>query len=116
MSTTPFDGAWQLVAGECLDNGEMLHYDKLDIRSRKVLAEGHFTFISYQKGAFWSAGSGRFRVDGERYIENPDMGTYSPEALREYAFQARLMNDEWHNERWENGVRVEYELWRRIAN
>ncbi|WP_035056466.1 hypothetical protein [Andreprevotia chitinilytica] len=114
MNSSPFDGAWQLITGECIDDGQVLNYDSLEIKSRKVIADGHFTFISYQKGAFWSAGSGRYRIDGERYIESPDMGTYPPAALREYVFQARRVGDDWHNERWENGVRVEYELWRRI--
>ncbi|KAF0813494.1 hypothetical protein IGB42_01845 [Andreprevotia sp. IGB-42] len=116
MAESPFDGAWQLVTGECIDDGHLLDYDTLDIKSRKVLADGHFTFISYQKGAFWSAGSGRFRVDGAVYTESPDMGTYPPAGFRDYVFKARLDGNDWHNERWEDGVRVEYELWQRIAD
>ena len=114
MKTSPLDGAWQLITGECLDNGTMLNYDTLDIRSRKVLGDGHFTFISYQQGKFWSSGGGRFALEGDRYTESPDMGTYPPEGFRDYVFSVRLKDDEWHNERWEGGVRVEYELWRRI--
>ncbi|TJZ65371.1 hypothetical protein [Chitiniphilus eburneus] len=114
MRTSPLDGAWALVTGECIDNGQMVRYAEHGISSRKVLAAGHFTFVSSRQGAFWSAGSGRFHFDGERYVEQPNLGTFPPEALREYAFQARIDGNDWHNERWEDGTRVEYELWRRI--
>lgn len=115
MQTSPLDGAWQLITGECMDNGKMLDYAAAGITSRKLIGDGHFSFISYQQGKFWSSGSGRFRLSGTDYVESPDMGTYPPEAFRDYAFKARVDGDEWHNERWEDGVRVEYELWRRIG-
>ncbi|GGP18800.1 hypothetical protein [Silvimonas iriomotensis] len=115
MSTTPFDGAWQLVSGECLDQGQWIRYDIDGIASRKVIAGGYFTFVTHKNGAFWSAGSGRVRHEEGVYTESPDMGTFAPEGMRDYVFTARLEGDLWHNARFENGERVEYEVWQRIG-
>ncbi|MBB5190109.1 hypothetical protein HNQ50_000819 [Silvimonas terrae] len=114
MTASEFDGAWQLVSGECLEDGHWVRYDLDGISSRKVLAAGYFTFVTHKNGAYWSAGSGRFILDKDVYTESPDMGSYPLAALRDYVFQARLEGDQWHNARFENGERVEYEVWQRI--
>ncbi|HSC81282.1 MAG TPA: hypothetical protein VLC08_13080 [Chitinolyticbacter sp.] len=114
--STPLDGAWELLGGHCDDHGATLHYESLGMRSRKLLASGYFTFVSHQGDKFWSSGSGRYTLDGEQYTETPDMGTFPATAMRPYVFRARVQGDVWHNERWENGVCVEVEHWRRIGS
>ncbi|UXY15065.1 hypothetical protein N8I74_17390 [Chitiniphilus purpureus] len=115
METSSLAGCWELVSGECLDNGHLLQYGEAQLRARKVLANGYFSFVTHQQGAFWAAGSGRYTVDGQQYTERPDLGTFPPEAMRDYVFRFRLEGDLWHNTRWEDGVQVEYEVWRRVG-
>ncbi|AOY01155.1 hypothetical protein [Jeongeupia sp. USM3] len=107
-------GTWELVSGECME-GDKLHVYDAGLTSRKVINATHFSFISSQNGAFWAAGSGAYRVEGDLYTETPDIGSYVNGQVRDYVFRHRVDGDEWRNERWENGVRAELEIWRRVG-
>ncbi len=112
----PLQGAWRLVDGEYLDEaGKLVRYDEVRMTSIKVVSDGHYSFISHAGERFWGAGAGRYRLDGGHYTEQPMSTSYPLPAGKEYRFIYRFNEDgAWELERWEEGKRVEREVWRRV--
>jgi len=111
----PFQGAWQLVSGEYIDkDNKIIHYDSLGISSQKVLSKNHFSFVSIAKGKFWAAGTGSYTYNKANYNETPKYASYPLEDGGTYTFSYEIKEDYWHNSRWRDGKRIEYEIWQRI--
>ncbi|QGX39479.1 hypothetical protein [Permianibacter aggregans] len=109
-----FNGVWELVSGEYVDgSGKLVDYQTLGMKSVKLLADGHYQFISMAGDKFWAAGAGTYQVEGERYVETPRFVSYPMETATVYAFRFRRDGELWCNERWQDGRRVEYEVWRK---
>jgi hypothetical protein len=113
--SNPFIGTWQLVSGEYI-NGEnkIVDYADADINSIKVLSVNHYSFISMSGDKFWAAGAGNYQFDAKMYSEIPIHTSYNITEGSQYTFQYQLINEFWHNSRWEKGKRVEYEIWRKL--
>jgi hypothetical protein len=111
----PFQGTWQLTSGEYLDDtNKTITYESLGISSQKVLSAQHFSFVSMSKGKFWSAGTGSYTYDSTKYHETPKYASYPLEDGGTYTFEYELKGDSWHNSRYRNGKRVEFEIWQRV--
>lgn len=114
---SPFTGTWQLQSGEYLDaNKAVISYQSLGINSQKVISEKHFSFVSMANGKFWAAGTGSYNYSDHEYHESPQMASYPLEGDGTYTFKYKIQGDLWHNERWHDGIRVEYEVWKKITN
>jgi len=110
----PFMGTWELVSGEYIDEkGAKVQYSDLNLKSLKVISKQHFSFVTMSGDAFWSSGAGTFTYTDKQYIELPTYNSFSSPKGKTYEFNYTITGDEWHNERWENGIRVEFEVWRR---
>jgi len=111
-----FDGAWELISGEYVDgSGKLVDYQTMNMKSMKILADGHYQFISMAGEKFWASGAGTFQVDGEFYVETPRFVSYPIEPNTVYQFRFQLDGELWQNERWQDGRRVELEVWRRLS-
>ena len=80
----------------------------------KVLADGHFAFTTTSDGKFWAGGAGTDAGDAAGYVETPLMASYPLENGGSYEFRYTLQGDVWMLERWQNGRRVEREVWQRV--
>jgi len=112
-----FSGTWELISGEYIDHeGNLVGYDKLNLRSLKVISETHFSFVTMSGNKFWSSGSGTYKYTNGEYIESPLYTSYnSPKGIK-YVFKYRLDGETWFSSRWENEKRVEYEVWQRVSD
>ncbi|AWB66080.1 hypothetical protein C2869_06330 [Saccharobesus litoralis] len=111
----PFSGTWKLVAGEYINHeGVLVNYQDLNLSSIKVITNRYFSFVSMSGDKFWSSGTGKFSYTNDEYIEVPIYTSYKTASGKTYTFSYQLLGDIWHNARWENGLRVEYETWQRI--
>ncbi|GMG87679.1 hypothetical protein [Biformimicrobium ophioploci] len=109
-----FAGTWELVSGEYLDHkGKLTQYSDLDLKSIKIIAGDHFSFVTMSGDKFWSSGAGSFRYTDQEYVERPVYTSFSSPEGQEYVFLYEIEGDTWRNARWEDGVRVEYEIWQR---
>lgn len=116
LATSPLDGAWHLDSGTYVDAaGQEKDYGSLKLRGTKLLSDGHFSFATAQDGRFWAGGSGTFTADGETYVETPRIASYPVVDGGSYRFRYTLEGDTWTLERYEDGKRVEREVWRRIS-
>lgn len=112
--SNPFLGTWQLVSGEYLnENTEIVSYESLGISSQKVIGSKHFSFVSMAKEKFWAAGTGTYSYNKNEYFESPTMASYPLEDGGTYTFKYKIKDNLWHNERWLDGIRVEYEVWKK---
>ncbi len=108
-------GAWELVSGSYVgEDGVTIDYSKAEVRSLKVLADGKFSFVTSAGGAFYAAGGGDYTAADGTYAEVPALASHPDLTGRRFEFQFRLEGDTWTNTRWENGVRVEMEVWKRV--
>lgn len=107
-------GAWELVSGSYVGpDGSVTDYTAAAIQSLKILCAGKFSFITAAGGAFYAAGGGDYVVEDGRYIEIPALASHADMLGQRYEFQYQLDGDTWTNSRWQEGVRVEYEVWKR---
>ena len=110
-----FNGSWELISGEYLnDEGTLIHYKDLKIKSIKVISATHFSFVSMSGDKFWSSGAGSYRFTESEYIESPIHTSYGVTLGKEYTFTYKVENDIWYNSRWNKGKRVEYEIWKKL--
>jgi hypothetical protein len=109
-------GSWALVTGECRDDAtdQTVRYQEVQYSSLKVLSETHFSFITHAGQEFYFAAGGTYRCEGEHYSEQLEFASHPSMMGREFTFQFRIEGDLWHNTRWDNGVQVEHEIWRRL--
>jgi len=112
-----FDGAWELHSGEYVnEQNELVKYEQLEMKSMKVISGDHFSFISHARGEFWASGGGEIEYTDNEYIEVPLYTSYQIKPGTQYTFSYKREGDFWYNERWLDGVRVEYEVWKRIKD
>ncbi len=113
--TNPFIGAWELVSGSYIDDqGIVTDYEAAEMKALKVLAAHTFSFISTAKGVFYAAGGGDYSVAEGTYQETPALASHESMLSQTYTFQYQLENEIWTNSRWKDGVRVEFEVWKRL--
>lgn len=112
--TNELEGTWILMSGEYVNyEGKLVQYSDLELKSTKIIFGNHFSFVTMSGDKFWSAGSGTFRLDGNNYIEKPILNSYKSPYGKEYVFDFKIVGDTWENSRWQNGTRVEFEIWQR---
>lgn len=117
LAASPLDGAWRLESGSYVDaEGQEKDYGSLNLQGTKLLVDGHFSFTTAQDGRFWAGGSGAFTADAETYVETPRTASYPVVAGGSYRFRYTLEGDIWTLERYEDGKRVEREVWRRVTS
>ncbi len=112
----PFMGAWELVSGFYVgENNSVTKYEEAELKSLKVLSEKNFSFTTLARGKFYAAGGGEYRVENGIYTEIPALASEPSMIGQQYAFQCKLEGNTWTNSRWQNGVLVESEVWRKIG-
>jgi hypothetical protein len=112
--SNPFVGAWELVSGEYNENSSVINYEEAGLKSLKVLSENRFSFITSIKGSFYAAGGGEYVVENDTYTETPSFASDAALIGQRFSFQYQLDGDTWMNSRWQDGVRVEFEVWKRV--
>ena len=116
FAADPLAGAWELVSAKySKPNGELI--DEISggkIKSLKILSKNRFTFITKAKdGKFISAGGGKYRIDGNKYVESVDYASEARMLGKDYVFSWQHANGDWLHKGMEDGVRIE-EVWRRV--
>jgi hypothetical protein len=112
-----FSGTWKLISGEYIDHeGNLVSYEKLNLRSLKVISETHFSFVTMSGDKFWSSGSGTFNYTNSEYIESPLYTSYNSPKGKQYVFKYKIDGETWFSSRWKNEKRVEYEVWQRVSD
>ncbi len=110
-----FMGSWQLVSGEYVDDKNVTHsYENLKLESIVVLSDTYYSFVTLSKGKFWASGVGSYSYTDEIYSEKPTYTSYDLNGRTLYTFKYRFDGDLWYKSRWENGLRMEHEVWKRI--
>jgi hypothetical protein len=113
--TDPLAGAWELVSGFYVGaDGAVMNYDNANVKSLKVLAAGKFSFVTSAKGSFYAAGGGDYQVENDLYTEIPILASEASMLGQRFTFQFKLEGNTWTNSRWQEGVLVESEIWRRV--
>ncbi|WGL15122.1 hypothetical protein PVT68_10065 [Microbulbifer bruguierae] len=108
-------GVWELDSGEYIDgDGQLVDYSGLGFKSLKIISNSHFSFTSMKGDKFWASGSGTYKVKDGKYTEKLKFNSFGEESGSEFVFDVKIENQYWHNSRWKDGVRVEYEVWRRV--
>ncbi len=108
-------GAWELVSGSYTgEDGAVVDYSGASVKSLKVLAENKFSFVTTSQGAFYAAGGGDYVIENDLYVEIPRLASHPNMVGKRFTFQYRLEGDLWTNSRWQDGVRVEHEVWKRV--
>ncbi|WP_145924339.1 hypothetical protein [Microbulbifer aggregans] len=108
-------GVWQLVSGEYVNgSGDLVDYQDHDLQSLKVISRSHFSFTSMKGTEFWASGAGTYEVADGKYTEKLQHNSFGEEAGTLYIFDTKIEGEYWYNSRWEDGKRVEYEVWKRV--
>ncbi|HTX90742.1 MAG TPA: hypothetical protein VMC09_05955 [Anaerolineales bacterium] len=108
-------GAWELVSGSYVgEDHAVTNYTEAAIKSLKVLSEDKFSFITTSQGTFYAAGGGDYTAENGLYVETPALASHPEMIQQRYEFQYQLDGDTWTNSRWQDGIRVEYEVWKRV--
>lgn len=112
----PLQGAWKLISGEYIDaQGQTISYVASDMQAIKVLSEQHFSFTSLKGEQFWASATGTYQFTDGQYVESLVLNSFGEKAGSQYAFAAKIEGDTWYNSRWQDGKRVEYEVWQRLS-
>jgi len=113
--SNPLVGAWELVAGSYVNEDKSVtDYTEVGLKSLKVLSENKFSFITSAKGSFYAAGGGDYFVENDTYTEMPSLASHAEMIGQHYKFQYEFEGGTWTNSRWQAGVRVEHEVWKRV--
>lgn len=108
-------GTWQLMSGEYLNqSGEVINYQQAGMRAIKIYSTTHFSFTSMKSADFWAAGTGTYTQANGLYTETLLMNSFGEPVGARYEFQSELKGNCLRNERWQESVRVEYEVWCRL--
>ncbi|MCC2605987.1 hypothetical protein [Planctobacterium marinum] len=111
---THLEGVWELESGEYRDHkGKLVAYSELNLKAIKIINQQHFSFVTLSGETFWGSGTGTFEDTGTQYIETPIFTSYQAPKGQQYVFDYELEGDYWRTSRWEDAVRVEYEVWRK---
>lgn len=109
------EGVWELVSGEYKnEHGEMVAYDEIGLKSLKIISGSHFSFTSMKGERFWASGSGSYSFSEGRYVEELKFNSFGEKPGARFSFSADLDGEYWRNARWDNGERVEFEVWKRV--
>jgi hypothetical protein len=109
-------GAWELVSGSYVgEDHTVIDYSQAGIKSLKLLTESKFSFVTTAQGVFYAAGAGDYTIGDGLYVEIPALASDAGMTGKRYQFNYQLNGDTWENSRWENGVRVEHEVWKRAG-
>jgi len=112
----PLIGAWELVSGFYVgENGTTANYEQATVKSIKVLSDKKFSFVTSSNGSFYAAGAGDYSIENDLYTESPSLASEPAMIGQRYTFQFKLEAGTWTNSRWQAGVLVESEVWRRVA-
>ena len=108
------DGAWELTYAVYKDqDGKILQEIKDgSVKSLKVLAQGHFSFITQEKGKFSVAGAGTWSVNGGDYTEVVSYASLDRNLGKTYKFQCAIKDGVWIHSGKEDHLLIE-EHWRR---
>lgn len=110
-------GAWELVSGSYIGEDQVtINYEITGITALKILSENKFSFVTMAKGAFYAAGGGDYQTENGRYIETPHLASHATMLGQHYEFDYLLEGDTWTNSRWQDNVRVEHEVWKRVPS
>ncbi len=112
----PFAGAWELLSGSYTgEDHTVIDYSGASIQSLKVLSENKFSFVTTAQGAFYAAGGGDYVIENDCYVEIPTLASNADMIGKRFVFQYKIEGDLWTNSRWQDGVRVEHEVWKRVG-
>ena len=113
-SRDPLAGAWELVSGHAMSpDGKVTDYT--GAKAKKVLADGHFAFLTVTTAGTVAAGSGTYSISGNTYTETVTNTAGRP-ATGTYTFTWRVEGDNWyHAGTSPNGTKYE-EVWRRARS
>lgn len=106
-------GNWELVSARYTRaNGETTEVKAPQLRSLKVIGPSRFAFITVREdGSLARAAGGRYRIEGNKYIETIDY-TSASHMRGDYVFDWRIEGDLWYHTGTHEGVRFE-EVWQR---
>ncbi|WP_088330939.1 hypothetical protein [Lacimicrobium sp. SS2-24] len=108
-------GLWSLVSGEYVDTeGELINYNRIGMKSIKVITDKHFSFTSMKGDAFWASATGTYEFTQGTYAETVGYNSFNVSPGSVFSFTSRIEGDFWYNARWEGEKRVEYEVWKRL--
>ena len=109
----PLQGNWELVSARFTRaSGETTEVKAPQLRSLKVIGPSRFAFITVREdGSLARAAGGRYRIEGDKYIETIDY-TSASHMRGDYIFDWRVEGDLWYHTGTHEGVRFE-EVWRR---
>ena len=109
------NGAWELQSGEYIDaEGKLVSYQQTNMQSIKLISDHYFSFTSTKGDQFWASATGRFEFKDGRYTETLLLNSFAEKVGAQFSFQAKVEGDYWYNSRWQDGKRVEYEVWKRM--
>ncbi|WP_228768473.1 hypothetical protein [Shewanella sp. TC10] len=116
---SPLIGSWELISGEYLnDKNQWVDYQGLNLEAIKVISNKHFSFTTIKNNSkvkeFWAAGTGRYQLTEQHYIEFPTLNSFNVKEGESFKFSYQILGNEWHTKRYEDGQLVEKETWRRL--
>lgn len=109
-------GAWELQYAIYKNKkGEVVaEINNQSTRSRKILSDQHFTFITWDKtGKFIASGSGTYSLKDENYKEIVDATSEARLMGKTYKFNCTIKNGIWIHTGMEDGTLIE-EHWRKV--
>ncbi len=112
----PLEGSWQFVSGEYFTASGNFKAKAPEITSTKVIAGGHFNYVTLKNDQFHYAAGGRYQIIDTQFVEYIDYGNIPTLLGKRLAFDFELVGDEWHHRLYEQGKLVEYEIWRRLES
>jgi hypothetical protein len=114
-SGSPLDGAWELVSATFGGPDRATStVTPPQIRSLKVLNDGHFSFITVrQDGSVVRSSAGRYSVSGNTYTETIDLSNAPGDVGTTFTFEFQVVGDEWHHRGGKADRRFD-EVWRRV--
>jgi hypothetical protein len=98
----PVEGTWQLYSETLIEKGDttFTDYTKDNVRMIKVINKTHFTFLNHDLGqgkdstnAVFSAGGGRYTLDGNTYTEFLEYCNAREWEGHEFKFDVTVSND-----------------------
>lgn len=98
-ATPSLPGTWQLCTGTLIENGDTVTTDYTKGQQMiKVINATHFSFLRHDLGmgkdsAFFSAGGGRYTLEGDRYTEYLDYCSDREWEGHEFSFGVVVTND-----------------------
>ncbi|WP_448212149.1 hypothetical protein [Colwellia sp. MEBiC06753] len=108
-------GSWKLLSGEYIDHrGQVINYQQQQLQSIKVFSTSHFSFTSMKGDKFWASGTGTYQLHNNQYVETLKLNSFNEQEGTSFRFTAEFIDDRWYNSRWQDGKRVEYEVWQKI--